>query len=70
MIDTRGDFQRKSSAMCKSQQYDAKANEYGELTKASVSRDEGRILQKRERHVALFAEAISRWENEGGAAHG
>jgi hypothetical protein len=56
--------------MCKSQQYDAKANEYGKFAKASVSRDEGRVLQKRECYVALFAEAISRWENEGGAARG
>jgi hypothetical protein len=65
--------------MFKSQQYRAKAAEYGELTKRSIGPDEiGKFQQLQDRLASLadneqgLAEMrdslpLSRWDNEGGA---
>lgn len=42
----RRDFQRKGPGMFKSQQYRARAAEYGELIKSSTGSDERRKFQK------------------------
>src|SRR5690348_3312889 len=52
----RGDFQRKGLCMFKSQQYRAKATEYGELVKTSTSPEESREFQKLERRFASLAD--------------
>jgi hypothetical protein len=58
----RRDFQRKGPGMFKSQQYRAKAAEYGELAKDSTGPDESRKLQKLQEWLASLA------DNEQGLA--
>jgi hypothetical protein len=52
----------KGPGMFKSQQYRAKAAEYGELVKGSTGPDESRIFQERQDHLASLA------DNEQGLA--
>ncbi len=56
------DFQRKGPGMFKSQQYRAKAAEYGELVKGSTGSDESRKFQKLQERLASLA------DNEQGLA--
>jgi hypothetical protein len=54
LVGMRGDFQRKGSALFKSQQYRAKATECGELVKSSTGAEESRKFQDLEdRFVSL-----------------
>jgi hypothetical protein len=46
----------KGPGMFKSQQYRAKAAEYGELVKGSTGPDESRIFQERQDHLASLAD--------------
>jgi hypothetical protein len=59
----RGDFQRKGPGMFKSQQYRAKAAEYGELVKGSTESDESRKFQELQERLASLA------DNEQGLAN-
>ena len=52
----RRDFQRKEPGLFKSQQYRAKAAEYGELVKRSTDSDEGRKFQKLQERLASLAD--------------
>jgi hypothetical protein len=52
----RGDFQKKWPGMFKSQQYRAKAAEYGELVKSSTGSDERRKFQELQERLALLAD--------------
>jgi len=52
----RGDFQQKGPGMFKSQQYPAKAAEYGELVKSSTGSDERRKFQELQERLALLAD--------------
>ncbi len=58
----RRDFQRKGPGLFKSQQYRAKAAEYGELVKGSTGSDESRNFQKMQDRLASLA------DNEQGLA--
>jgi hypothetical protein len=55
LVGVRGDLQ-KGLCMFKSQQYRAKATEYGELVKTSISPQESREFQKLERRFASLAD--------------
>jgi hypothetical protein len=57
-----GDFQRKEPGMFKSQQYRAKAAEYGERVKGSTGSDESRKFQELQERLASLA------DNEQGLA--
>jgi hypothetical protein len=66
----------KGPGMFKSQQYRAKAAEFGELVKSSRGSDESLEFQKLQqerlaarRDATLGTAALSRWDNEGGAIH-
>ncbi|MGZ5873492.1 MAG: hypothetical protein ACXWKP_15425 [Bradyrhizobium sp.] len=59
----RRDFQRKEPGMFKSQQYRAKAAEYGELAKGSTRSDESRKFQELQEHLSSLA------DNEQGLAN-
>jgi hypothetical protein len=52
----RGDFQQKGPGVFKSQQYRAKAAEYGELVKSSTGSDERREFQELQERFALLAD--------------
>jgi hypothetical protein len=58
----RRDFQRKGPGMFKSQQYRAKATEYGELVKGSTGSDESRKFQELQERLTSLA------DNEQGLA--
>jgi hypothetical protein len=63
LVGMRGDFQTKGPGMFKSQQYRAKAAEYGELVKSSTEPDESRKFEELQDRLASLA------ENEQGLAN-
>jgi hypothetical protein len=52
----RGDFERKEPPLFKSDQYRAKAAEYGELVKNSTGPDESRKLKQQQERLASLAD--------------